>query len=444
MSSAGSSDTAAPSAEGAASILHVDMDAFFASVELVRRPELRGRPVLVGGTGERGVVAAASYEARVYGIHSAMSSVVARRLCPDAVFLPGDHAHYGEVSRRVMAIFRRFTPLVEPLSLDEAFLDVSGSVALLGTPLEQATEIRRIVSTEEGLGCSVGVAPNKYLAKLASEQAKPRVGERGPEAGVGVLVVRSGEVGGFLERLPVSAIWGVGPRTDERLQRLGIRTVGKLAEVPEHTLVELFGEVLGRHLWRLARGIDDRPVDPAQSVKSVSHEETFAVDRTGREDLHHELVRQSNAVAGRLRAGGIAGRTVTLKVRFVDFTTVTRSHTRVDPTDVAAEIVETAGELLDGLDPTPGVRLLGVGVSGLQDASVRQLRFEDLDTRTRRQAERTVDEIRKRFGKEIIGPGSAFSSSDEPRPDAGSRPWGPDNISQGHEGHEGREGREGA
>ena len=402
------------------------MDAFFASVELVRRPELRGQPVLVGGTGERGVVAAASYEARVYGIHSAMSSVVARRLCPDAVFLPGDHAHYGEVSRRVMAIFRRFTPLVEPLSLDEAFLDVSGSVALLGTPVEQAAEIRRLVNTEEGLGCSVGVAPNKYLAKLASEQAKPRVGERGPEAGVGVLEVRPEEVEGFLEQLPVSAIWGVGPRTDERLQRLGVRTVGKLAEVPEHTLVELFGEVLGRHLWRLARGIDERPVDPEQSVKSVSHEETFPVDLISRGDLRRELVRQSDAVAGRLRAGGIAGRTVTLKVRFADFTTVTRSHTRVDPTDVAAEILETADELLAGLDPTPGVRLLGVGVSGLRDASVRQLRFEDLDTRTQRQAERTIDEIRKRFGKEIIGPGRAFHSSDEPRPDAGSRPWGPD------------------
>ena len=402
------------------------MDAFFASVELVRRPELRGQPVLVGGTGERGVVAAASYEARVYGIHSAMSSVVARRLCPDAVFLPGDHAHYGEVSQRVMAIFRRFTPLVEPLSLDEAFLDVSGSVALLGTPVEQAAEIRRLVNTEEGLGCSVGVAPNKYLAKLASEQAKPRVGERGPEAGVGVLEVRPEEVEGFLEQLPVSAIWGVGPRTDERLHRLGVRTVGKLAEVPEHTLVELFGEVLGRHLWRLARGIDERPVDPEQSVKSVSHEETFPVDLISRGDLRRELVRQSDAVAGRLRAGGIAGRTVTLKVRFADFTTVTRSHTRVDPTDVAAEILETADELLAGLDPTPGVRLLGVGVSGLQDASVRQLRFEDLDTRTQRQAERTIDEIRKRFGKEIIGPGRAFPSSDEPRPDAGSRPWGPD------------------
>ena len=402
------------------------MDAFFASVELVRRPELRGQPVLVGGTGERGVVAAASYEARVYGIHSAMSSVVARRLCPDAVFLPGDHAHYGEVSRRVMAIFRRFTPLVEPLSLDEAFLDVSGSVALLGTPVEQAAEIRRLVNTEEGLGCSVGVAPNKYLAKLASEQAKPRVGERGLEAGVGVLEVRPEEVEGFLEQLPVSAIWGVGPRTDERLQRLGVRTVGKLAEVPEHTLVELFGEVLGRHLWRLARGIDERPVDPEQSVKSVSHEETFPVDLISRGDLRRELVRQSDAVAGRLRAGGIAGRTVTLKVRFADFTTVTRSHTRVDPTDVAAEILETADELLAGLDPTPGVRLLGVGVSGLRDASVRQLRFEDLGTRTQRQAERTIDEIRKRFGKEIIGPGRAFHSSDEPRPDTGSRPWGPD------------------
>lgn len=415
-----------PAGGDLATILHVDMDAFFASVELVRHPELRGRPVLVGGTGERGVVAAASYEARVFGVHSAMPSVVARRLCPDAVFLPGDHSHYGEVSRRVMAIFRRFTPLVEPLSLDEAFLDVSGSVTLLGPPAEQAAEIRRLVHAEEGLGCSVGVAPNKYLAKLASEQAKPRVSERGTEEGAGVLVVCSDEVADFLEPLPVSAIWGVGPRTDERLQRLGVRTVGKLAEVPEQTLADLFGETVGRHLWRLARGVDERPVDPEQSVKSISHEETFATDRTSHGELRRYLARQADAVAVRLRAGGIAGRTVTLKVRFADFSTVTRSHTRADPTDVAAEILETADDLLAGLDPTPGVRLLGVGVSGLQDASVRQLRFEDLGTRTRRQAERTVDEIRNRFGKEIIGPGGALPSPDGPRPGPGSGPWGPD------------------
>jgi DNA polymerase-4 len=402
------------------------MDAFFASVELVRRPELRGKPVLVGGAGERGVVAAASYEARVYGIHSAMSSVVALRLCPDAIFLPGDHAHYGEVSRRVMSIFRRFTPLVEPLSLDEAFLDVSGSVALLGSAVEQAAEIRRLVLLEEGLGCSVGIAPNKYLAKLASEQAKPRVGERGIEPGVGVLVVHPDEVEGFLGPLPVSAIWGVGPRTDERLQGLGVRTVGKLAEVPERTLEDLFGETVGRHLWQLSRGIDLRPVDPEQSVKSVSHEETFAEDRTSHGELRSDLLRQADAVAERLRAGGIAGRTVTIKVRFADFTTVTRSHTRADPTDVAAEIIETAENLLMTLDPSPGVRLLGVGVSSLQDSSVRQLRFEDLGTRTRRQAERTVDEIRKRFGRDVIGPGSTLSPAEGPRPDLGSRPWGPE------------------
>jgi len=403
----------------AATILHVDMDAFFASVEQVRHPELRGRPVLVGGSGERGVVAAASYEARVYGVHSAMPSVVARRLCPNAVFLPGDHAHYAAVSRRLMAIFGRFTPLVEPLSLDEAFLDVGGSVALLGTPEAQASEIRRIVLAEESLHCSVGVAPNKFLAKLASQQAKPRVGERRTEAGAGVLVIDAEGVEGFLRPLPVSAVWGVGPRTAERLERLGILTVGKLAEVPEPTLLDLFGEAAGRHLWRLSRGIDDRAVDPDQAAKSVSHEETFAQDRTTHAELERALLRQADGVARRLRAAGIAGRTVTLKVRFADFNTVTRSQTRGDPVDTAAEIAEVAGELLSELDPSPGVRLLGVGVSGLQDATVRQLRFEDLGGGTRRDAERTVDQIRERFGRDAIAPGGTS-------PAPGERPWGPE------------------
>ena len=315
-------------------ILHVDMDAFFVSVELVRRPELRGLPVVVGGDGERGVVAAASYEARAYGVRSAMPSTRARRLCPDVVFLPGDHRHYGEVSRRVMLIFRRYTPLVEPLSLDEAFLDVSGVVRLHGPPTEVAAAIRSDVLAEEGLGCSVGIAANKFLAKLASAQAKPTAGTDGPAPGRGVQVVPADGIREFLDPLPVEAIWGVGPRTLERLQRLGVRTVAELRAVPEPTLVSSLGRAAGAQFWRLARGIDERRVDPAQSVRSIGHEETFSRDLTEPGDLRRELIRMVDAVGRRLREAGVAGRTVTVKVRFPDFTTVSRSQTLPDATDL--------------------------------------------------------------------------------------------------------------
>ncbi len=409
-----------------ATILHVDMDAFFASVELVRRPELRGLPVVVGGSGPRGVVAAASYEARVFGIHSAMASSQARRLCPDVVFLPGDHDHYGVISRRIMDIFRRFTPLVEPLSLDEAFLDVDGGVRLHGPPVEQAAEIRRIVAEEESLACSVGVAPNKFLAKLASDRAKPRIGARGPEAGPGTVVVEAGDVGAFLYPLPVTAVWGVGPSTAERLRRLGVRTVGDLAQLPEATLVSALGQAVGRQLWRLARGIDDRAVEPEQVTKSIGHEETFAEDRFETSDLYQQMARMVDAVAGRLRRAGVAGRTVHVKMRTADFVTTTRARTLPDPTDTGAEILEVARVLLDDLDTRPGVRLLGVSLSGLEDASVRQLRIDDLDGSRWRAAEGAVDEIRDRFGGDSIGPGAAVGPGGLRPKKRGDQQWGPD------------------
>ncbi len=407
-------------------ILHVDMDAFFAAVELVRHPELRGKPVVVGGRGARGVVAAASYEARAFGVHSAMPSLQARRLCPKAVFLPGDHAHYGQISQRVMGILRGFTPLVEPLSLDEAFLDVSGAERLHGPPTEVAAAIRGTILEEEHLTCSVGVAPNKFLSKLASESAKPRAGRQGPIFGSGICVVEPGGVEEFLDQLPVEAVWGVGPRTLERMHSLGVQTVAQLRGLPEGTLVASVGRAAGRQLWRLARGIDDRAVEPGQTVKSIGHEETFAVDLERSEDLHRELARIVDAVAHRLRDSGVAGRTVTLKLRYGDFTTVTRSQTRAAATDLATEILEAVSDLLGLLDPSPGVRLLGVSVSGLQDGNVRQLRFDEVTTAGWRAAEETVDRIRHRFGAGSIGPGSIVEPDGLRPKRSDQHQWGPD------------------
>ena len=407
-------------------ILHVDMDAFFAAVELVRHPELRGKPVVVGGRGVRGVVAAASYEARAFGVHSAMPSRQARRLCPEAVFLPGDHAHYGQVSQRVMGILRDFTPLVEPLSLDEAFLDVSGAERLHGPPTEVAAAIRKTILEEEYLTCSVGVASNKFLSKLASESAKPRVGRQGPIFGSGICVVEVDGVDEFLDHLPVETMWGVGPRTLERMHSLGVQTVTQLRGLPEGTLVASFGQAAGRQLWRLARGIDDRVVEPGQTVKSIGHEETFTADLERPEEIHRELARMADAVAHRLRDSGVAGRTVTIKLRYGDFTTVTRSKTRVAATDLATEILEAATDLLGLLDPSTGVRLLGVSVSGLQDGNVRQLRLDEVTTGGWRAVEETVDRIRHRFGSGSIGPGSIVGPDGLRPKRSGQQQWGPD------------------
>ncbi len=412
-------------------ILHVDMDAFFASVELLRHPELRGRPVVVGGAGARGVVAAASYEARAYGVRSAMPGVRARRLCPHAVFLPGDHAHYSAVSERVMGIFRSFTPLVEPISLDEAFLDVSGARRLLGDPPEIARALRRRVLDQEGLTCSVGVAAVKFVAKLASEAAKPQASPSGPVPGAEVVVVEAGQELRFLHPLPVQALWGVGPATLARLQRLGVRTVGDLAALPESTVVGALGRAAGRHLHALAHGIDPRPVVVDQPAKSISHEETYPSDRHRPEDLEVEAVRLADAVGSRLRAAGLAGRTVTLKVRFGDFTTITRSVTLDAPTDSGRRLAEVAKRLLAQVDPSPGVRLLGVGISGFDDPSARQLSLDDLvdsggGDRSWTEAEHAVDAVRARFGPDALGPASLAGPSGLRVAKKGHQQWGPD------------------
>jgi DNA polymerase IV len=418
-------------AGGDRSILHVDMDAFFVSVELARRPELRGRPVVVGGSGDRGVVAAASYEARAYGVTSAMPSVRARRLCPGAVFLPGDHQRYAEVSARVMAIFRSFTPLVEPVSLDEAFLDVTGVERALGPGPAIARRIRAEVHDAEGLTCSVGVAASKMLAKLASEAAKPRASPSGPIPGSGVRVIAPGEELDFLRPLPARALWGVGPATLAKLERFGVRTVGDIADLPAATLVGAFGAGQGRHLARLANGVDDRAVVPDQAPKSIGHEETFPVDLHEARALEREVVRMADAVAWRLRRAGLAARTVTVKVRFPDFRTITRSVTVPTPVDDGPPLARAAEALLAQVDVAPGVRLLGVSAAGLVEASTRQLTLDDAGGPAWHAASGAVDAVRERFGDRAIGPASAVGPEGVRVPRRGESQWGPDGPPDG-------------
>jgi DNA polymerase IV len=412
-------------------ILHVDMDAFFVSVELRRRPDLVGQPVVVGGTGARGVIAAASYEARRFGVRSALPSVTARRLCPHAVFLPGDHALYASVSTEVHQIFAAITPYVEPLALDEAFLDVSGAVRLLGSGVEIAALIRARVWDELHLRCSVGVAPNKFLAKLASVAAKPIAAHDGVRDGHGVVEIVPGRELEFLHPLPVQALWGVGPATLERLQRLGVRTVADLAELDEATLVSCVGSSHGRHLFRLAWGIDDRPVERDREAKSIGHEETFATDRHTHAELRGELVRLADAVAVRVRAHGGAARTLTLKVRFAGFRTITRAITVADGVTTGHGIVAEVEPMLMAIDASPGVRLLGVSASNFTAVS-EQLSIDDLladrpsDERQWLAAEETMDAIRQRFGASAIGPASAVRGGALRVVRRGAQQWGPD------------------
>jgi DNA polymerase-4 len=370
-------------------------------------------------------VAAASYEARHYGIHSAMPSTRARRLCPRAVFLPGDHQHYGEVSARVMRIFQSFTPLVEPISLDEAFLDVTGARRLHGEGHVIAAAIRERVQVEEGLTCSVGVAPNKFLAKLASEAAKPKASPSGPVPGLGVKVIAPGGELAFLHPLPVQALWGVGPKTLEKLQRRGISTVGDLAGLTEEEATAFLGNANGRHLHQLARAVDDRAVEPDLRPKSVGHEETFARDHHELATLQREAVRMADAVGARLRKHELAGRTVTIKVRFHDFRTITRAVTLPAAVDSGPAIARAAKDLLAQIDPSTGVRLLGVSVSNLAEDGARQLSLEDSVEPGWDDASRAVDDIRDRFGHEAIVPAALRGPDGIRVKRRGDQQWGP-------------------
>jgi DNA polymerase-4 len=381
-------------------ILHVDMDAFYASVELLDYPDLVGTPVIVGGHGTRGVVLSATYEARALGVHSAMPMTRARRLAPRATVIEPRHERYSEVSRAVMEIFGSITPLVEPLSLDEAFLDVAGAMRRLGTPTRIGELIRSRVHAEQGITCSVGVAPTKFVAKLASTRAKPD----------GLLVVPRDEVLAFLHPLPVAALWGVGAKTEEVLDRLGLKTVADLAHTPVETLQRALGPAAGTHLADLAWGRDPRAVTPDVAERSMGAEETFARDLDDPEVILREFLRLSHTVARRLRAQGMVGRTVSIKVRMSDFSTLTRSRTLGEPTDVAQEIYEAAAGLYRALGlQRVRIRLVGVRLEGLDhaDGGARQLPLDlpgapaSVDWRA---AEQASDRLRARYGRSVVQP----------------------------------------
>jgi DNA polymerase IV len=385
-----------PGDDTGCTVLHADMDAFFASVELRSRPELKGRPLVVGGRAGRGVVLAATYEARTFGIHSAMPMSRALRLCPALIVIEPKHSGYQEASRAVMGVFRSVTPLVEPLSLDEAFLDVAGAIRRLGSPRQIAEQIRAQIAAEQDLPCSVGVASTKFIAKLASSRAKPD----------GLLVVPHQSVVAFLHPLPIGALWGVGERTEEVLTRLGLRTIGDIAQTAESTLVHALGPAAGAHLHALAWGRDERHVTPGEPERSIGAEETFARDVADPAVIRRELLRLAERCAGRLRAAGQVGRTVSIKVRSADFTTVTRSRTLREPTDVTRVVYDTSVGLWEALGKQGTlIRLVGVRVEGLADAAdtPHQLALSGGEEEWRA-AEQAVDRAAARFGSGAVRP----------------------------------------
>ena len=376
-------------------ILHVDMDAFYASVEERECPALVGQPVVVGGSAEgRGVVAAANYEARKYGVHSAMPSAVARRLCPHAVVIRPRIGFYSEISREIREIFERYTPLIEPLSLDEAFLDVTASEALFGTAPEIARAIKSDVVRELRLVASVGVAANKFLAKLASDLDKPD----------GLVVVEPGHEREFLDPLPVGCVWGIGKASGEVFRGLGIHTIGDLREHPLEALQSRFGRH-GEHLWRLSRGIDERSVVPDHDAKSISHETTFARDIDDESVLRTWMLDLTEQVGRRLRRYQLRARTVQIKVRFNNFHTITRARSLSQATDITSELWGVASDLLRtsrACDSRP-VRLLGMGASGLDDSSLVQEDLFDVDQRKKQgKIDSVMDSVTERFGKSVM------------------------------------------
>jgi DNA polymerase-4 len=383
-------------------ILHLDLDAFFASVEELLDPSIAGKPVVVGGDpSERGVVASASYAARAYGVRSAMPMSQALRLCPQAEVRRGHRREYGVYSKKVMGILAEYTPLVEQISIDEAFLDVTGCERLFGPADKLAYRIQERVREETGLLCSLGVASNKLVAKVASQQAKPN----------GVLIIAAGQEAQFLAPLPIEHLWGVGEVTAERLRRIGVSTIGQLAGLPEAQMKTLFGSSAAE-MHRRALGIDNRPVGEQGERKSISQERTFARDVGDVDVLRRALLEMSEDVATQLRKVGTCGRTIVLKIRYPDFSTITRRVTLAQPTDLTEVINAQAVALLQKeWKPGTEVRLIGVGVSGL--AHARQLSLFDAPAKRLGKLSRTVDAIRRRYGKDAIRRASLLERDEE-------------------------------
>ncbi len=390
-----------------ASILHVDMDAFFASVAERDNPELKGKAVVIG-MGVRGVVSAANYEARKFGIHAAMPVGRARRLAPHAVFLPVDMPRYQEVSSHVMHIFESFTPWVEPISLDEAFLDVSGVERLLGSPREIATAIRAKVEAQEGITCSVGIAPSKFIAKLASQNCKPN----------GMLEITSDRILTFLHPLPIQAMWGVGPKTAQTLERLGLRTIEDIAKLPRPTLIRALGEASGSSLHELAWGRDYRDVTPHDAEKSISAAETFAKDLDSPTEILTEFLRLTERASARLRDKDLFTKTISIKVRFADFSTINRSKTIALPINGTHEIYEVVKNLYKALNiDRARLRLVGVSLEGLCKAAPEQLVLGARESGWR-QADGAIDRARARFGAGSVRPARLIRPTDSDESEA--------------------------
>jgi DNA polymerase-4 len=385
-----------------ATILHVDMDAFYASVAELDNPQYKGKALVVGA-GVRGVVLSANYEARKFGIRAAMPVGRAKRMAPHAIFIAPEHHRYAEISERVMTIFNSFTPLVEPISLDEAFLDVTGSQKLFGDGREIATKIRNQVEQEEGITCSVGIAQSKFIAKLASQHCKPN----------GMLEIKSDRILEFLHPLPVRALWGVGPKTAESLDRLGLHTVADIANTPRSTLIRALGDATGESLYELAWGRDYRDMIPDEPEKSIGNEETFSRDIDNPEEILAELLRMSEKATARLRERGLFAKTITMKIKFADFTTLSRAKTLPIGIDSTQETYEIVKKLYLALrNEGARIRLVGVSLSNLLEEAPVQLELGARD-RGWRDADTAIDKAKARFGRGSVRPGRLISGNSE-------------------------------